>query len=115
MKMDGQVVVTAACALFICVVLQRRRRIRRIWTREWTLNRATQGAFHQSLQGMCVCVSSYFPPDITVRKFLDLTSYRHGFASYIESDMLVDFFLASPKRARCHYAFDRARTHVTSR
>ena len=112
LEMEGQVVVTAAYALLMCCATKEtlRRRNSCIWTREWILNSATQGAFHQLLQEFRVFdVSSY-------RNFvrMDVATFEE-LPCTVESDKLVDFFLTPPKRARCHYTVDRVRTLVTSR
>ena len=48
--------VVAACAVIVGVIARsRQRRRRRIWTREWTLNRQQHGAYHQLLQELRLC------------------------------------------------------------
>ena len=46
---------TAALVLLVAVVLRRwrrRQRNRRLWTRQWILNRKAHGAFHQLMKEM---------------------------------------------------------------
>ena len=64
--MADQTVVRAACVMLLAVILKRRRqrrlqrRNRRVWVKQWILNREAQGAFHQLMQELRVLDTSSY-------------------------------------------------------
>ena len=115
---EGMDETAAACPLLIALQMkrrQRRRPNRRLWTREWILQRERLGAFHQLMQQICLSDSSssyknFVQMDATALSFEELLCAMRDMIECnvdcdAESRLSVSFSVRSFSHASsfCHF------------